>query len=581
LIRKAAKKLRIDEGKLRDQVEEACNRFLDDARRRQEQAASTAAAAAAAETRPRILITTEEDQVNDQAVEALTRDRTLYQRGGWLVRVTRDDSPSRHGVRRPFAPRIEPLPRPVLQERLAAAALWVTPVQTDGGTDYKPAHPPPWCVAAVHARGSWRGLRHLEAIAEYPVLRPDGTILDAAGYDAGTGLLLAPAGHVPAVPPDPTVDDARRSRDLLLDVVCDVPFERPCHKAAWLAALLTPLARFAFTGPAPLFLADSNVRGSGKGLILDCISRIVTGVGFAVATYTNDEDELRKRITALVQAGDRLALFDNLEGKFGNATLDAALTATAWKDRLLGGNRTITAPVYVTWFGTGNNVAVGADTARRVCPIRLETPLERPEERHDFKYPDLLGWVDAHRGDLLAAALTVLRAYFAAGCPDQKLTPWGTFGGWSRVVRSAVVWVGLPDPAEGRVLLQARSDTVAAGMKVLLRCWERMDPGGGGLTAACVVERLFRRKPADPPLLDWEGEMRGAIEELVGRGDSRLLGYKLRAYRRRVFDGRYLDRVGQDHQAAAWAVYSAADMRGGEDDTNPPGKGDAWEGDDD
>jgi hypothetical protein len=44
--------------------------------------------------RPRIVISTEEHEVNAQAVEALTRDTGIYQRGGMLVRVVRDASPA-------------------------------------------------------------------------------------------------------------------------------------------------------------------------------------------------------------------------------------------------------------------------------------------------------------------------------------------------------------------------------------------------------------------------------------------------------------------------------------------------------
>src|SRR5262249_47974410 len=162
------------------------------------------------------------------------------------------------------------------------------------------------------------------------------------------GLLLAPAGPVPALPGSPAKDDAVAARDALLDVVGDFPFAAPAHRSAWLAALLTPLARFAFVGPAPLFLVDSNVRPAGNGLLLACVSRVARGERFTVAAYTDDEDELRKRITSLALAGDRLVLFDNLAGKFGNAVLDAALTAVSWKDRILGGNRMGEAPLYMT-----------------------------------------------------------------------------------------------------------------------------------------------------------------------------------------------------------------------------------------
>jgi hypothetical protein len=73
------------------------------------------------------------------------------------------------------------------------------------------------------------------------------------------------------------------------------------------------------------------------------------------------------------------------------------------------------APLYMTWYATGNNVAIHADTARRVCHIRLESPDERPEERQDFRHPNLLGWVGQERPRLLCAALAILLAYCAAG----------------------------------------------------------------------------------------------------------------------------------------------------------------------
>jgi hypothetical protein len=74
-------------------------------------------------------------------------------------------------------------------------------------------------------------------------------------------------------------------------------------------------------------------------------------------------------------------LLDNLAGPVGNDVLDAALTSDRWKDRLLGGNRVSDGPLHVCWYGTGHNVQFHADTARRACHVRLETPDERPELR--------------------------------------------------------------------------------------------------------------------------------------------------------------------------------------------------------
>src|SRR5262249_4882626 len=100
--------------------------------------------------------------------------------------------------------------------------------------------------------------------------------------------------------------------------------------------------------------------------------------------------------------------FDNLEGRFGNAVLDAALTGTSWKDRILGVNRMAEAPLYMTWYATGNNVIVAADTARRVCHVRLV----------------LLAEIVARRGREIGAGIDPSRAATAArGEPSRPPFP--------------------------------------------------------------------------------------------------------------------------------------------------------------
>jgi hypothetical protein len=197
---------------------------------------------------------------------------------------------------------------------------------------------------------------------------------------------------------------------------------------------------------------------------------------------------------------------------------------------------------------------------RRVCHVRLESPDERPEDRQGFRHPDLLAWVGQNRAKLLVAALTILRGYCAGGRPDQKLPVWGSFEGWSALVRPAVVWVGLPDPGETRVLLQAQADVAAESMGIILACWARIDVERRGLTAAEVIHQLYKGEPpADPP--DYYADLRDALEALLGKPDARALGNRLRSYRRRIFDGRFIDQAGTEKRAARWAVFPAAEFR--------------------
>jgi hypothetical protein len=517
-----------------------------------------------ADGRPTIIVSTEEHETNDAAVTALAADADLYQRGGLLVRVTDQGQSESRAIRRPAGPRIEPLLPPSLRERLTRAARWVTIKAPADGSVERPAHPPAWCVSAVHARGRWAGVRPLEAIIEYPVLRPDGAILLAPGYDAVTGLIYAPSGPVNPVPDRPAAADVRAAVAALEEAVCDFPFEADAHKAAWVAGLLTPLGRFAFAGPAPLFLADANVRAAGKTLLMEAIGYTVTGRPMTVSTYTRDQDELRKRITALAVEGDQLVLLDNLSGMVRNPVLDAALTAETWKDRILGVNRTVAAPLLMTWYASGNNALLDSDTARRTCRIRLKSPEERPELRSGFRHPDLIGWVRQERPRLLAAALTLLRGYGAAGRPDQRLTAWGSYAGWSDLIRSAVVWAGLADPGETRVTV-ADGDPTAEALGVLLTAWQRADPDRRGLTAGDFLKRVQEPHESGP---EWAADARAALDVLLDRLDARALGTRLRTYRRRVVGGLFFDRAGERQNAVRWAVYAAHEFRTRPKDTH-------------
>ena len=507
------------------------------------------------------MIGTDEYRVNAEAENALGRDPGLYQRGGMLVHVVeaRADDESAATVRRPDpTPVIRELPNPLLRERLTRRARWVRLRVSGEDKELVPAHLPDWCVSAVGARHDWPGVRRLEAVVPHPVLLSNGRVLAASGYDPCSQLLVClPRDLLAAVPDRPTRADVAAAVAALSDVVCDFPFETPAHRAAWFAGLLTPLAWFAFPGPAPLFLFDANVRAAGKGLLADVIALIVTGRRFPAMSYTADREELRKRITTLAVEGDRMVVLDNLAGAVGNDILDAALTADRWKDRLLGGNRVYDGPLHVCWYATGNNVQLHADTARRVCHCRMETADERPEMKTGFKYRDLRAHVTANRGPLLSAALTILRGWVVAGRPTHGLTPWGSFEGWSAVVREAVVFAGMPDPGETRLALQSAADCDANAMSALLDALERMDPDREGVTTGEVIEAI--RKPADPPPV-WLADLRSAVEELCGKVDSRVLGYRFRHFARRNFNGRMIDRATSVSatNSARWVVRAVA-----------------------
>ena len=433
-----------------------------------------------------------------------------------IIRSEPETDPNVVVRRSPGSCIVRDLSPPLLRERLTRYARWLKRVRgADGEIEERPAHPPVWCVNAIHARGVWPKIRHLEAVVNHPVVLPDGSMLATNGYDPRSRLLVSiPADLQLAVPDHPTRKDVAAAVATIDDVLSDFPFEKPEHRAAWFAGLLTPLAWFAFEGPAPLLLIDGNVRGVGKGLLADVLALILTGRRFPVMSYTADKEELRKKITSLAIEGERLVLLDNLAGAVGNDVLDMALTADRWKDRVLGANRVYDGPLNVCWYATGNNIQLHADTARRCSHCRLETGEERPELRADVKYPNLRQHVREQRGRLLSAALTILRGWYVAGKPRHGLTPWGSFEGWSGVVREAVVFAGLPDPGETRLALQTTADRDALAMSALIDALARMDPDRRGVTTAEIIEPI--RKPADP-IPEWHAD----LKSLRSRGTLR------------------------------------------------------------
>ena len=503
-----------------------------------------------AATEREILIDADEPRVIDEAIAALTTRDNIYQRGGMLVQVVSGARPL-PGIARPVdAPRIAgPVKNARIKELLSAAADW----RIKNDEEMKKQHPPDWVVKGIDARGEWPGIRRIEAVVESPVLRADGSMLQTAGYDLATGLLYRPNADFPIIPTTPTHNDAVAARDTLLKVVEDFPWAGEIHKAGWLAAVLTPLARYAFDGPAPLFAVDANVRGTGKSLLVDVVSIITTGRAASRMTIPHGDDEFRKRVLAIALAGEPLILLDNA-GTLGSPSLDAALTATTWGDRILGESAIASGvPLYATWYATGNNLILAADTARRTVQIRLDSKEESPEERSSFHHPNLLTWVRQERPRLTAAALTILTAYCAADQPPMSLPAWGSFEAWSDLVRNAVAWVGMGDIGANRKSLALRSDQEAMALRELFVGLYEIDPSGSGMSVAEILRELD--KPENSEKFD---TLRDALSELCpskddGKLNPRSIGQKFRRLRGRVIGGYFLENKNA-HNTMVWSV---------------------------
>jgi hypothetical protein len=494
--------------------------------------------------RPSILVRDELNAVTDEALEAIEKrpDLGVFVRGRMLVTVGRDgSSPERWLKRPPGSPVIVPIETARMLGILDDAATWERWNKRDNAT--KPARPPEWVAKQILGRIEWP-FRYLEAVTETPTLRADGTILDAPGWDDSTGILFEPlpGASWPEVPGEPTRVEIKAAAETILDPVRDFPFIGASDRSAYVAAVLALLARHRIEGPVPMYVVRAPTPATGKTLLAEVVALIGTGRNPPCMTMTFEAEELRKRVTALAVGGTPLVLIDNLSGSVGSDALAAALTATEWEDRILGATQMVRVPLRTVWLATGNNLGFRRTLGRRVIPIDLDAEVEVPEDRTGFRYPDLLGHVRRKRPELVTAALTLLRGFHLAGSPAHGGPRMGSFEGWDDLIRSAVIWAGLEDPATtedgaGRGRIRAQSDDDLEGLAMLLEALAELFPDGEPFSTAQVIQHAKTNDEFSTVLDSVAAPARG------GHATPHSIGGKFRDNRDRPVGERVLRKV--------------------------------------
>lgn len=384
----------------------------------------------------------------------------------------------------------------------------------------------------------------LVEIVRSAVLLPSGRVLDRAGFDSSCGVLLRPVAPPLAVPEAPTPDDARAAFDELINPFREFPLTSDSDWAALLAYMLGLAGRPAIDGPLPGLLVTAPDFGAGKGLLARAATIAVSHDEPKLCTFPSGreaETEIRKSIFGALREAHRAAIIDNVAdgSTLRSSTLAALLTATEWTDRILGRSETSTVPARTVWSVTGVNVSLYADLARRFIRVRLEPRVEDASAR-TFTIPDLLAHVRARHQRLTLCALTILRAFQAAGSPQHGRAPLGSFEAWDRLVRSAVVWMMGCDPVQSARLESPEQ----AGLSGLLAAWA--DCFANGATAADAG-----RWASTSEALKGALEALGLVDE---RGDTntRKLGHRLREWEGRTVGGLYFKRDGERHSAVIW-----------------------------
>ncbi len=445
----------------------------------------------------------------DLVVEALERhmatlDPGLYKRSHEIVTVNASDGLSlAEGT-----PIIRAVTASALLPRVTRHVQFLVAQEDDKPP--KKVRPPDTILKTILAAPPWPTMRHLAGVSESPFFRPRGTVCQSAGYDAETGYLYAPPCAYPEVPDHPTQAEARAWQAEILDYFCDFPYVNEQSRMVPLAAIYAILARPAIDGPVPALLFDASVMGSGKTLQCDVAHAIAVGRIPAHANWPSNPEEQEKLLHTYALSSPSALVLDNVKGVFGGSAIEQTLTSTSVEFRLLGAHEMKTLSWRSVVIVSGNNVALTEDMVRRTLLSRLESPLDRPQDRTDFKYELPKAATDA-RARLCALALGVLRAYAAKGFPDTGVRM-ASYQSFARIVAGAILFAGGADVTRARPPEErAGLDGAGAARVIVDRCHT--------VSPAPQTFRAFLQAIYPPPARneppDGFDELREAVETLA------------------------------------------------------------------
>jgi len=340
------------------------------------------------------------------ALRAANDPPTLFQRGNALTRLRARANTG--------APYLETLEDNALRGLMARSAYWTRAVNTAEGERIEDAPPPIDAVKDLMALPGWDGIPLLDSVSECPVFGQDGALVATPGYHPGARLWYSPGDglDVPGVSDNPSRDEIDLARNLLrVELFGDFPFKDDASVAHAVAAFLLPFVRRLIDGPTPLHLFDAPTEGTGKTLLVSCITVVAAGREPEGFTESANDDEWRKRLTAALEEGGTFVFIDNLNRILDTGALASILTARTWKDRKLGFTKMLTLPNTAVWLASGNNTRLSRELIRRTVFSRLDAKSDAPWERKGFRHPNLLKWTKENRGRLVWAALTLGRVW--------------------------------------------------------------------------------------------------------------------------------------------------------------------------
>ncbi|HUV05139.1 MAG TPA: CHC2 zinc finger domain-containing protein [Armatimonadota bacterium] len=388
----------------------------------------------------------------------------------------------------------------------------------------------------------------LTRITEVPVFAPDGTLQIDPGYHAASRTYYQPAPGVEILelPEEITDGHVRAAMDVFEDLTCDFPFKDAADRAHAFCLWLLPFVRDMIPGPTPLHLIEAPEPGSGKSLLMDILMMPSVGRHIGTITQTNDDDEWRKRLTAVLSRAQPVVMIDNVVKSLDSGALSSALAQMVWEERILGKTETLNVPIRCVWVATANNPTMSTEIARKTIRIRIDPKVDRPWLREEFKHRDLRSYTLDNRATLIWAALLICKAWVQRGMTPYRARPLGSYEYWSRTLGGICECAGVEGFLANLTEFYEIADIEGSAWRALVEIW---------------YERHRERPVGVSELFD------AAVESELwsfGKGSERsqriIFGKMLGRQRDRVIGDFRIVMAGTLHRVKQWQLQPTVDM---------------------
>ncbi len=391
------------------------------------------------------------------------------------------------------------------------------------------------------------------------LLRSDGTVASAAGYDAATGFFLTRDVPFPPVPVHPSAADVAFVRDMFADIFDEFLFASEADRANAVAALLMAVLRPMFAGPVPIWAIDKNTPRAGGTLLSLVVGALAYGEVPLVHAASRRRDEMEKVVRMTVREGLRFVVLDNV-APGTDWTPEVLLSATSGSGRVVSRNMgtyaSFVSRVPAFFVVNGVHLDIRADVTGRMFLVRLSAPKAWQEMRFRRTKTELLDLAVAMHPQAVWGAAVLLRFWQDAGEPVFRLSSGNLseFPEWLRVT--------------GGVLAHAGWTQVLANQGEVQTEENAADAEGAELVAALHAvfgeERFSAKMLLKVLLAEGERRRRGeGVDGLLNYADEGMIRSAVAGTLSSVKVGMWLKGfVGTRFSGAVWYVEKETERKG-------------------